>query len=121
VVRLVTALSCALLFASSCASEENAAGTPFVPAKPGVLTVATAFLPAPGFWEGTPPTGGFEAQLASALAHHLGLDRVAVVQVPFASIVKGELHGADIALSQLTRPTSTACSRSAGWCHVSRR
>jgi polar amino acid transport system substrate-binding protein len=67
-----------------------------------VLRVATAFLPAPGFWEGTPPTRGFEAGLAAALAHKLGLARVEVVQVPFAQIVQGRLHGADIALSQLT-------------------
>jgi polar amino acid transport system substrate-binding protein len=70
---------------------------------PGVLTVATAFLPAPGFWEGDPPTsGGFEAGLAHALAKHLGLDSVKVVEVPFASIVAGKLGGADLALSQLT-------------------
>jgi polar amino acid transport system substrate-binding protein len=67
-----------------------------------VLKVATAFLPAPGFWEGRPPTGGFEARLAAALAHKLGLQRVEVVQVPFAEIVGGKLGGADIALSQLT-------------------
>jgi polar amino acid transport system substrate-binding protein len=67
-----------------------------------VLRVATAFLPAPGFWEGRPPTGGFEARFALALAHKLGLDRVEVVQVPFAQIVQGKLHGADLALSQLT-------------------
>jgi polar amino acid transport system substrate-binding protein len=68
-----------------------------------VLTVATAFLPAPGFWEGRPPTsGGFEAGLAAALARHLGLQRVQVVQMPFAAIVRGKLGGADLALSQLT-------------------
>ena len=67
-----------------------------------MLTVATAFLPAPGFWEGNPPTRGFEAQLALAIAKHLGLSRVAVKQVPFARIVSGHLDGADIALSQLT-------------------
>jgi polar amino acid transport system substrate-binding protein len=73
-----------------------------VPVKPGVLTVATAFIPAPGFWEGNPPTNGFEARLALALAQHLGLQKVKVVQVPFAKIIKGDLGGADIALSQLT-------------------
>jgi polar amino acid transport system substrate-binding protein len=67
-----------------------------------VLRVATAFLPAPGFWEGRPPTAGFEAQLALALANKLGLKRVEVVQVPFAQLIQGKLHGADIALSQLT-------------------
>jgi ABC-type amino acid transport substrate-binding protein len=69
---------------------------------PGVLTVATAFVPAPGFWQGSPPAQGFEAQLASALADHLGLERVSVIQVPFATLVTGRLRGADVALSQLT-------------------
>lgn len=77
----------------------------FQPVKPGVLIVATAFLPAPGFWEGRPPTRGFEAGLAAALAKRLGLARVEVVQVPFASLVGGNLGGADLALSQLT-PTA---------------
>jgi polar amino acid transport system substrate-binding protein len=100
---VVTALStCALLSASGCGGGGDAAGSSFEPAKPGVLTVATAFLPAPGFWVGDPPTSGFEARLASELAQYLGLDRVAVVQVPFASLVAGDLRGADLALSQLT-------------------
>lgn len=98
---LASALACAAL--SGCGGGEGAAGTPFHPATPGVLTVATAFLPAPGFWEGNPPTsGGFEAGLAQALAQHLGLKRVKVVQVPFAQLTAGHLGGADIAISQLT-------------------
>jgi polar amino acid transport system substrate-binding protein len=84
------------LVSSGCALDHNAAGDPFRPVKPGTLTVATAFLPAPGFWEGSPPTRGFEAGLAAA---------VVVQQVPFSEMVTGHLHGADIALSQLT-PTS---------------
>jgi polar amino acid transport system substrate-binding protein len=90
------------LACSACAGEPSAVGAKFKPAHAGVLTVATAFLPAPGFWQGRPPTRGFEAGLASALAHKLGLDRVQVVQVPFAQIVQGHLGGADLALSQLT-------------------
>jgi polar amino acid transport system substrate-binding protein len=100
---LAAAAAAIALSASACSEADSAAGSAFKPSKPGVLTVATAFLPAPGFWEGRPPTsGGFEAGLAHALAKHLGLDRVEVVQVPFAQIVGGKLHGADIALSQLT-------------------
>jgi polar amino acid transport system substrate-binding protein len=98
-------LAALALGASACAGGEAAAGHSFEPGTPGVLTVATAFLPAPGFWQGNPPTAGFEAGLAAALAHHLGLKRVKVVQVPFAEIVVGNLRGADVALSQLT-PTS---------------
>src|SRR3954452_5744748 len=95
-------VACATVALTACASDRGATGAPFSPARPSVLTVATAFLPAPGFWRGNPPTKGFEAALASALAHRLGLGRVAVVQVPFAALVTGQLHGADIALSQLT-------------------
>jgi len=98
-------LSLATLCFSACSTEHDAAGGTFEPARPGVLTVATAFLPAPGFWQGNPPTRGFEAGLAAALAKQLGLRRVEVVQVPFADIVRGKLGGADLALSQLT-PTS---------------
>ena len=92
--------ACAAL--TACSTGDNNAGAKFEPATPGVLTVATAFLPAPGFWEGNPPTRGFEAQLALAIAKHLGLSKVAVKQVPFAQIVSGHLDGADIALSQIT-------------------
>jgi polar amino acid transport system substrate-binding protein len=103
---LVAALStCAVLSGAGCGNGQGAAGSNFEPAKPRVLTVATAFLPAPGFWQGNPPTAGFEARLADALAQRLGLHSIAVVQVPFASLVAGHLGGADLALSQLT-PTA---------------
>jgi ABC-type amino acid transport substrate-binding protein len=103
-VRVAIALTVAALTLAGCSGAQSA-GSSFKPVKPGVLTVATAFLPAPGFWEGSPPTSGFEAQLAAALAHRLGLRRVEVVQVPFTAIIKGDLGGADLALSQLT-PTA---------------
>ena len=98
----VAVLGAAALALSGCAGEQGAAGSGFEPSEPGVLKVATAFLPAPGFWRGEPPTDGFEAGLAAELAKRLGLDRVEVVQVPFATIVGGDLRGADLALSQLT-------------------
>jgi polar amino acid transport system substrate-binding protein len=99
---LAALLAAAALTVTACGGGGSAAGSSFHPVKPGVLTVATAFLPAPGFWQGRPPTRGFEAGLAAALAHHLGLHRVRVVQVPFGQISHGKLGGADIALSQLT-------------------
>ena len=89
------------LVVSGCGGGD-AAGSSFEPKTPGVLTVATAFLPAPGFWEGNPPAGGLEAGLAAALARRLGLERVRVVQVPFSTILAGKLGGADLALSQMT-------------------
>ena len=102
---LAALLGAVALTVTACGGGESAAGAKFEPVKPGVLTVATAFIPAPGFWQGRPPTSGFEAGLAAALAHRLGLGRVEVVQVPFGDLVRGKLGGADIALSQLT-PTA---------------
>ena len=90
---------------SGCAVGQGAAGAKFVSKKPGVLTVATSFLPAPGFWYGPGAKSGFESGLALALAHKLGLERVRVVQVPFAQVTHGRLGGADLGLSQVT-PTS---------------
>jgi polar amino acid transport system substrate-binding protein len=89
---------------SGCAGPD-AAGAKFAPRHPGVLTVATSFIPAPGFWFGPRARLGFEAGLARALAHKLGLERVRVVQVPFAQLTRGRLDGADLGLSQVT-PTS---------------
>jgi ABC-type amino acid transport substrate-binding protein len=95
-------LACSAFAAGCGGSATTSAGGTFEPATPGVLTVATAFLDAPGFWQGRPPTEGFEAALAAALAKKLGLERVDLEQVPFADIVAGNLRGADVALSQLT-------------------
>jgi polar amino acid transport system substrate-binding protein len=63
--------------------------------------------PTPGFWEGTPqhPTGGFEFELAKALADRFGLRSVRVVVKHFHQIVGGDLGGADLALDLIT-PTS---------------
>jgi polar amino acid transport system substrate-binding protein len=81
----------------------DAAGT-FTPRTPGTLTVATAQIPDPGFWSGTPghPVGGFEYGLAHALAQRFGLGRVKVVVVPFTDLVAGNLGGADLAISDIT-------------------
>jgi polar amino acid transport system substrate-binding protein len=81
----------------------GAAGS-FTPGTPDTLTVATAQIPDPGFWEGTPahPTGGFEYGLAQALAARFGLAHLRVMIVPFAKLVNGELGGADLALSDIT-------------------
>jgi ABC-type amino acid transport substrate-binding protein len=58
-------------------------------------------------WTGTPkhPTGGFEYELARALAKHFGLAHVKVVVIPFSTLVKGHLGSADLALSDMT-PTA---------------
>jgi polar amino acid transport system substrate-binding protein len=93
---------------AACGSMRGVGSTgTFRPAQRGTLTVATAFFPAPGFWEGQPaaPSGGFEWDLARALAHRFGLASVTVVPVPFGDVIAGHLHGADLALSELT-PTA---------------
>ena len=70
----------------------------------GTLTVATE-LPAPPFWIGEDYDsieGGFEYDLATAMAEKLGLDDVEVVQMPFAGVVSGQECPCDIDFSQVT-------------------
>lgn len=95
-MRGIGALLVVVLLAG-CARGVPAAGE-FRPAVRGELTVATATLPLPGFWE---EPGGFEHGLAEALAKRFHL-RLRVVQAPFERIVSGDLAGADLALSQVT-------------------
>jgi polar amino acid transport system substrate-binding protein len=97
----------AVLVVVACGADDttgNRAAGAFRPGRPDVLRVATAQVPAPGFWEGTvaSPTGGFEFGLAKAFASRFGLERVEVVEVPFEDLISGDLAGADMALSQLT-------------------
>src|SRR5437764_9467747 len=84
----------------------GAAGT-FRPRVPHVLTVATDEIPTPGMFEGTAshPTGGLEFGIARELARRFNLDRVRLVTVPFARLVRGNLGGADLAMALLT-PTN---------------
>ena len=86
-----------------CGQGLGSAGT-FTPHTAGTLTVATAQIPDPGFWEGTAqkPTGGFEYGLARALSARFGLSRVKVIIVPFSKLTSGHLGGADLALSDIT-------------------
>jgi polar amino acid transport system substrate-binding protein len=88
---------------AGCGSIAASAGE-FTPARPGVLSVATSVVPSPGFWEGTPthPTGGFEYELAIAMAKRFGLDRVRVKIVHFHRIVRGHLGGADLGIDLIT-------------------
>jgi polar amino acid transport system substrate-binding protein len=87
-----------------CANAGNGAAGSFSPRTPDTLTVATAQVPDPGFWQGTiaHPTGGFEYELAKRLAARFGLSKVKVVEVPFHELVRGHLGGADLALSDIT-------------------
>ena len=82
----------------------SASGGGFEAAQPNVLTVATSAVPSAGFWEGTPthPTGGFEYELARAMAKRFGLDRVRVKIVHFHRLVEGDLGGADLGIDLIT-------------------
>lgn len=99
-IALSALIACGLL---GCGGGLGAAGT-FSPVHAGTLTVATAQIPNPGLWEGTPQhaTGGFEYGLAHALAERFGLARVKLVHVPFGRLIAGDLGGADLALSDIT-------------------
>lgn len=91
------------LAGAGCGDATKIAENTFEPASPGTVVVATS-LPSPGFWEGDDVAtlnGGFEWGLARALADELGL-RVSFRDVPFPDIVTGELHGADVALAQVS-------------------
>ncbi len=74
---------------------------PFHSADGKHLCVATD-LPAPGFWQGpaSAPTGGFEYELARALADRLGLHGVRVVNATRERLDRGVPAGCDISLAQ---------------------
>jgi polar amino acid transport system substrate-binding protein len=83
--------------------DETASGG-FTTIQPGVLTVGTE-LPAPPFWLGDDYqhiTGGFEADLAKAIANRLGITQVRFVEMPFSALVAGAACPCDIDLSQVT-------------------
>jgi polar amino acid transport system substrate-binding protein len=91
------------MVAPGCDQIRENAEQHFDPNVAGVLTVATT-LPAPGFWEGDDASsldGGFEWEIAKALAERfdIGLE---VVDVPFESIVSGDLGEADMAIAQIS-------------------
>ena len=68
----------------------------------GPLRVA-AEVPQPGFWVGTSAAavnGGFEYDLATAIAAKLGRSGVTVVAIPFSSLVAGRAKGFDIGLEE---------------------
>ncbi|MGH8899082.1 MAG: ABC transporter substrate-binding protein [Egibacteraceae bacterium] len=72
--------------------------------RPGVLTVGTE-LPAPPFWLGDDYqhiTGGFEVDLAKAIAKRLGINQVRFVEMPFSALVAGAGCPCDVDLSQVT-------------------
>lgn len=107
-IALTLWLASTALLMGACGDETSspAAGT-FTPRTPGVLTVVTAEVPSPGFWEGSADhvTGGFEFELAKRIAERMGLKTVRVETEKFHRIVAGQLDGADLALDLIT-PTN---------------
>lgn len=107
-IALTLLLASAALLPAACGDETSspAAGT-FTPRTPGLLTVVTAEVPSPGFWEGAANhvTGGFEFELAKRIAERMGLKTVRVEIEKFHRIVEGQLDGADLALDLIT-PTN---------------
>lgn len=103
VVALALALAASLLL-TACATSGGGASGEFTPRVKDTLTVATAQIPDPGLWYGTfaHPTGGFEYALAQAFAKRFGLSKVKLIEVPFHDLVRGQLGGADLALSDIT-------------------
>lgn len=89
---------------TACANSGKGAAGTFTPRVKDTLTVATAQIPDPGFWMGTfaHPTGGFEYGIAQELAKRFGLAKIKVIDVPFHELVRGNLGGADLALSDIT-------------------
>jgi polar amino acid transport system substrate-binding protein len=108
---LLLTVALAVLGAPACAETKRSAEGRFIPATRGDLTVATNLPAAGGFWRqraqpnGVHATdavdGGFEWGIAKRLASDFGL-RLVVLDIPFPDIVAGRLHGADLALAQVT-------------------
>ena len=96
----------AIAVLSGCGDDDEGSGASgtFTPRTDDTLTVATGF-PSAGFWEGTDVdhvTGGFEYELAQALADRFGLEKLKVVDVPFDELVAGKAKGFDLALAQVS-------------------
>lgn len=114
-MRKITAglLTLVLLVAAACGDDDDddattatddgaAGGVELV--EEGVLTVGTE-LPAPPFWIGDDYEsieGGFEVDLARAIADNLGIPDVQFVEMPFAGLVAGQECACDIDFSQVT-------------------
>jgi polar amino acid transport system substrate-binding protein len=97
---------------AACGDDDDGSGASgtFTPRTDDTLTVATGF-PSAGFWEGTDVdhiTGGFEYELALALADRFGLEKLKVVDLPFNKLVAGKAEGFDLALAQVSTTANRA-------------
>ena len=112
---LISLLVAVALIGGACGSDDDSTDTNagaktdtsvggFEARTKGQLTVGTE-LPAPPFYIGDDYdslTGGFEYDMAQALAKELGLEKAVIVEMPFAGIVAGQDCPCDVDFSQVT-------------------
>lgn len=108
---LISLLVAVALIGGACGSDDDddttdtgTSASGFEPRTKGELTVGTE-LPAPPFYLGDDYdslTGGFEYDLAQALAKELGLAKAVIVEMPFAGVVAGQDCPCDVDFSQVT-------------------
>jgi polar amino acid transport system substrate-binding protein len=92
----------------NCEMTGTKGSIPVTPVNPGQVTVEVA-LPAPGWWNGdTPDTikDGYEYCMAANMAYRAGLDKLAVVNATWDSLIAGQTKNFDFALSEasITEP-----------------
>jgi polar amino acid transport system substrate-binding protein len=92
----------------NCEMTGTKGSMPVTPVNPGQVTVEVA-LPAPGWWNGdTPDTikDGYEYCMAAIMAYRAGFDNVKVVNASWDSLIAGQTHNFDFALSEasITEP-----------------
>jgi polar amino acid transport system substrate-binding protein len=94
-----------LAVATACGDDGGSTSTDdFEPASDDILTVV-AVAPVPGFWEGQPDdyTGGFEYDLALAIADRLGLEEgIEVRTETFEELIAGEVDEYDLGMAQVS-------------------
>ncbi|HEY4165077.1 MAG TPA: ABC transporter substrate-binding protein [Dongiaceae bacterium] len=86
----------------NCEMTGTKGSMPVTPVNPGQVTVEVA-LPAPGWWNGdTPDTikDGYEYCMAAIMAYRAGFDNVKVVNATWDSLIAGQTHNFDFALSE---------------------
>jgi polar amino acid transport system substrate-binding protein len=92
----------------NCEMTGTKGSMPVTPAIPGQVTVQVA-LPAPGWYNGdTPDTiqDGYEYCMAAIMAYRAGIDKLVVQNVTWDSLIAGQTHDFDFALSEasITEP-----------------
>jgi polar amino acid transport system substrate-binding protein len=92
----------------NCEMTGTKGSMPVTPAIPGQVTVQVA-LPAPGWYNGDTPDSikdGYEYCMAAIMAYRAGIDKLVVQNVTWDSLIAGQTHDFDFALSEasITEP-----------------